>query len=175
MNADAARVAQSVGNLLQNAAKFTEKGGSVMLSLRRSGTVDSVASERSACPCDLRRSPDGLACACLDMAVIRVRDTGAGISADVLPRLFQPFTQAENTLDRSRGGLGLGLALVKGIAELHGGTVHARSDGVGKGAELHALLTPGVRRSGLGACVCQLRGPVWKASALDSGQRRCGP
>jgi PAS domain S-box-containing protein len=140
VNADAARVAQSVGNLLQNAAKFTETGGSVRLSLRHGGAAGRVASEESACPCDLRRSSDGLACTCPAMAVIRVRDTGAGISADVLPRLFQPFTQADNTLDRSRGGLGLGLALVKGLVELHGGVVQAQSDGVGKGAELTLCL-----------------------------------
>jgi two-component system CheB/CheR fusion protein len=68
-------------------------------------------------------------------AVIRVRDTGMGISPDVLPRLFQPFVQADSTLDRSRGGLGLGLALVKGIVELHGGTVEAQSAGVNEGSE----------------------------------------
>ena len=115
VNADAARVAQAVGNLLQNAAKFTGKPGHVTLVL------------------DEERPSGGATWE--PMAVIRVRDDGIGISADVLPSLFQPFTQAENTLDRSRGGLGLGLALVKGMAELHGGTVEVRSEGLGKGAE----------------------------------------
>ncbi len=69
------------------------------------------------------------------MAVVRVRDTGVGISAEVLPRLFQAFEQAEQTIGRSRGGLGLGLALVKGFVQIHGGEVEVHSDGPGKGAE----------------------------------------
>jgi PAS domain S-box-containing protein len=113
-SADAARVAQIVGNLLRNAAKFTGAGGRVTLTLDE----------------DL---------ACRD-AVIRVSDTGIGISRDVLPQLFQPFTQADTSLDRSRGGLGLGLALVKGLVELHGGSVLARSDGIGKGSEFTVRL-----------------------------------
>ncbi len=68
------------------------------------------------------------------MVEIRVRDTGVGISPDILARIFQPFTQADRTLDRSRGGLGLGLALVRGMVELHGGSVAATSDGPGKGS-----------------------------------------
>ena len=105
--ADGTRVAQVVSNLLQNAAKFTATGGCTRVS---------VSSE------------DG-------QAVLRVRDNGVGISSDNLARLFQPFMQAEHTLDRSKGGLGLGLALVKGLVELHGGTVSAHSDGLGKGTE----------------------------------------
>jgi PAS domain S-box-containing protein len=105
--ADAPRLAQAVGNLLQNAAKFTPPGGHVTLSLDEEGGC----------------------------AVVRVRDDGAGIKAAVLERLFQPFTQADETLDRSKGGLGLGLALVKGLMELHGGSVEAASDGLGRGAE----------------------------------------
>ena len=66
----------------------------------------------------------------------RVRDTGIGVAADMLARMFEPFTQADDSLHRSRGGLGLGLALVKGLAELHGGTVEARSDGLGRGTEI---------------------------------------
>jgi two-component system CheB/CheR fusion protein len=68
-------------------------------------------------------------------AELRVRDTGAGIDAAMIGRLFQPFMQADVTLDRSRGGLGLGLALVKGLVELHGGKVSAASEGRGRGAE----------------------------------------
>ncbi len=109
VNADRNRLAQVVDNLLQNAGKFTARGGTV----RASVSVERVA----------RR------------AVIRVADTGAGMASETLARLFQPFMQADATLDRSKGGLGLGLALVKGLVELHGGTVSAHSDGLGKGAE----------------------------------------
>jgi two-component system CheB/CheR fusion protein len=105
---DAVRLAQTLGNLLQNAAKFTPAGGQVGVELRR---------ERN-------------------LAVLRVRDTGIGIAPDMLERIFQPFTQADRTLDRGAGGLGIGLALVKGIVELHGGQVAAASAGPGKGAEL---------------------------------------
>ncbi len=104
---DATRLAQAVGNLLNNAAKFTSSGGRVRL------VLESAPGE----------------------AVIRVQDTGAGISREMLPRLFQPFAQGDRSLDRSRGGLGLGLALVKGLAELHGGTVSASSAGPGHGSE----------------------------------------
>jgi len=105
---DATRIAQVIGNLLQNSAKFTCSGDSVRLSL------DAV---------------DGF-------AVLRVRDTGIGIEPAMIPRLFQPFTQADTTLNRRLGGLGLGLALVKGLVETHGGTVDASSGGKGAGAEL---------------------------------------
>ena len=109
VNADAARIAQAVENLLQKAAKFTVRGGHVTSALEAD---------------DSRR-----------MAVIRVRDTGIGIGPDSLPQLFQPFMQADITLERSRGGLGLGLALVKGLVDLHGGTVDVRSEGLAKGSE----------------------------------------
>jgi PAS domain S-box-containing protein len=106
VNVDAVRIAQVIGNLLQNAVKFTPSGGSTTLAIDRS---------------------DGF-------GIVTVRDTGAGIQPDVLSRLFEPFVQAETTLDRTTGGLGLGLALVKGLAELHGGSVSAHSEGVGRGA-----------------------------------------
>ncbi len=107
IDADPTRIAQIVGNLLQNAAKFTHSGG---------GVVVTVA-----------REDDG--------AVVRVRDTGVGISPQMLPRVFEPFTQADDSLHRSAGGLGLGLALVRGLTELQGGTVEARSAGQDRGAE----------------------------------------
>jgi CheY-like chemotaxis protein/two-component sensor histidine kinase len=107
VDADPARLRQVLGNLLHNAAKFTPRGGRTTLSLERTGDTT---------------------------AVVTVRDTGAGVSQELLPRLFEPFMQAEKTLDRSAGGLGLGLALVKGLVELHGGSVAAHSDGPGKGA-----------------------------------------
>jgi two-component system CheB/CheR fusion protein len=106
VDGDFTRLAQVVGNLLQNAAKFTPGGGSVRVSLEAARD-----------------------------AVLRVRDTGMGIDPLVIPRLFQPFAQAESTLDRSQGGLGLGLALVRGLVELHGGTVEAHSAGKGAGTE----------------------------------------
>ncbi|MGE5528370.1 MAG: ATP-binding protein [Patescibacteria group bacterium] len=113
VNADTARLAQVIGNLLQNAVKFTPREGCVTVSVAR--------------------DPGG-------RAVVRVADTGVGISPEVLPRLFQPFMQADTTLDRSRGGLGLGLALSRGLVELHGGEISARSEGIGKGAEFTVSL-----------------------------------
>ena len=107
LDADTTRLAQVVGNLLSNSVKFTPRGGRVDLTLER---------EQGS-------------------ALLRVRDTGVGIATQVLDRLFEPFMQAQQTLDRTRGGLGLGLALVKGLVELHGGTVSASSPGAGSGAE----------------------------------------
>jgi PAS domain S-box-containing protein len=115
VSADATRFAQVVGNLLHNAAKYTPKGG-------RAGVRVSVESEE---------------------AVISVRDDGAGIAPELLPHLFQPFTQGRQSLDRRKGGLGLGLALVNGIVELHGGSVSARSEGLGTGSEFVVRLPLG--------------------------------
>jgi PAS domain S-box-containing protein len=109
VSADWNRLAQVLGNLLQNAAKFTGRGGSTQVSIH----ADAAASR----------------------AVVRVADTGVGIAPEMLSRLFEPFSQADATLERSKGGLGLGLALVKGLVELHGGDVMAHSPGLGKGAE----------------------------------------
>jgi signal transduction histidine kinase/CheY-like chemotaxis protein len=112
VDADATRVAQIVGNLLANAAKFTDGGGRVELTVARQ---------------------DG-------HAVITVRDHGVGIDPALLPHVFEPFVQADEGLHRTRGGLGLGLFLVKSLAELHGGSVVARSLGAGWGAELEVRL-----------------------------------
>ncbi len=109
IDADATRLGQVVGNVLWNAAKFTDPGGRAEVRLAR--------------------EPGGT-------AVLRIRDDGIGIPADVLPHVFEPFVQADRSLDRTRGGLGLGLSLVKTLVELHGGTVEARSDGPGLGAEI---------------------------------------
>ncbi len=109
VNADWNRLAQVLGNLLQNAAKFTGRGGKTRITL---GT--DTARKR---------------------AVIRVEDTGVGMAPEMVARLFQPFSQADSTLDRSKGGLGLGLALAKGLVDLHGGEVTAHSAGPGQGAE----------------------------------------
>lgn len=103
---DAARLEQVVVNLLTNAAKYTHEGGRIWLSLDREG----------------------------DTAVLRVRDNGMGISADLLPHVFDLFTQATRSLDRAQGGLGIGLSLVRRLVEAHGGTVAATS-AAGQGSE----------------------------------------
>lgn len=107
LKADPTRLAQVVGNLLNNACKFTDRGGRISL------TVE----------------PEG------EQAVIRVRDSGIGIAADQLPRIFDVFVQVDTALERSINGLGIGLTLVKNLVEMHGGTVEAHSDGTGKGSE----------------------------------------
>jgi PAS domain S-box-containing protein len=106
VSADPARVRQMIGNLLQNAAKFTPPGGHTTISVGRM---------------------DGF-------ALVTIQDDGVGIPPEILPQLFEPFVQSERTLDRAVGGLGLGLTLVKGLAEQHGGDVSVQSAGVGKGA-----------------------------------------
>jgi PAS domain S-box-containing protein len=112
VNGDRTRLAQVLGNLFQNAAKFTDAGGHVSLS------VETGAGQ----------------------VFLRIRDDGVGVAPDMLDKLFEPFVQSERTLHRSTGGLGLGLSLVRGIAELHGGTVVVRSDGIGKGTEFVVTL-----------------------------------
>src|SRR5262249_44702167 len=94
-------------NLLNNAAKYTEPGGRIELEAGREG----------------------------DEAVVRVRDTGIGIEPDLLPRVFDMFTQADRALDRSQGGLGIGLTLVRRLVGRRGGTVAAGSEGRGGGSE----------------------------------------
>jgi len=81
-----------------------------------------------------------LEAACPDQACLRIRDDGAGLPPELVEVVFQPFVQADSTRARSRGGLGLGLAMVKGLVELHGGTVCARSEGVGRGVEVTLCL-----------------------------------
>jgi PAS domain S-box-containing protein len=111
---DATRLTQVLGNLLQNALKFSDGGGQVSV------RVSTDADQRQ--------------------AVVVVQDNGVGIEPRVLPHLFETFTQADRSLDRSKGGLGLGLALVKGLVELHGGEVRAASPGPGRGAEFSVRL-----------------------------------
>jgi signal transduction histidine kinase/ActR/RegA family two-component response regulator len=107
LDADPTRLAQVFLNLLNNAAKYTPQGGHIWLTVERQNGE----------------------------AVVRVRDTGVGIAAEMLPRIFELFTQVEGTLERSHGGLGIGLALVRRLVEMHGGTVEARSEGLGRGSE----------------------------------------
>ncbi|HEY3319089.1 MAG TPA: PAS domain S-box protein [Planctomycetota bacterium] len=110
---DPARIQQIIGNLLSNAAKFTNSGGIISLSLN--------AEEN-------------------DAAQITVQDSGIGMDESTLSCIFEPFSQAEHSIDRSRGGLGLGLALVKGLVALHGGTVRGASAGLGKGSIFNVVL-----------------------------------
>lgn len=107
VNADSARLCQIIGNVLHNAAKFSATGGNIWVTVERGD----------------------------DSASVRVRDDGIGIDSAQLASIFQMFTQADTSLERSQSGLGIGLGLVRNLVELHGGTVIAHSDGVGKGSE----------------------------------------
>ena len=106
LDADVTRLAQVFGNLLNNSAKYTERGGHIWLTATREGDQISVA----------------------------VRDTGIGIPPSALPKIFDMFSQVDRSIERSTGGLGIGLALVKGLVEMHGGTVGAASPGQGQGS-----------------------------------------
>src|SRR5262249_44098873 len=107
LDADASRMTQVLSNLLTNAAKYTPKGGRI----------------------DLRAEQEA------ETVVVRIRDTGVGIPAAMLTRIFDLFVQVNPSTDVTRGGLGIGLALVRQLVELHGGSVHAFSDGPGRGSE----------------------------------------
>lgn len=115
---DRHRLGQSVANLLTNAAKYTEPGGRVWVA----GAIED------------------------QHAVVRVRDDGVGIAPELLPRLFDTFVQGDQSLDRSHGGLGLGLAIVRSLVSQHGGTISVHSDGVGQGSEF-VLRLPLARES----------------------------
>ena len=138
VDADPTRLAQVLGNLLNNACKFTPTpGGRVELTLGREAA----------------------------QAVIRVRDNGVGIAADQMARIFEMFVQVDSSLERSASGLGIGLTLVRTLVELHGGTVQAASDGVGRGSEfvirLPALAAtsesgPGAPEPVLGECAASV-------------------
>ncbi|HMK88246.1 MAG TPA: ATP-binding protein, partial [Methylocystis sp.] len=106
IEADAVRLTQVFSNLLNNAAKFTNSGGRIEIAAERAG----------------------------GQAVVSVADTGVGIAKDMLPRVFDLFAQASNGRDRSSGGLGIGLSLVRSLVELHGGAVEAHSEGAGRGS-----------------------------------------
>jgi len=108
LHADSARLTQVFGNLLQNACKFTRPGGRVSLDAERKG----------------------------DNVVITVRDSGIGIAPEMLPKIFEMFTQGDQTLERSQGGLGIGLTLVRRLVTLHGGSVQAFSAGLGQGSQI---------------------------------------
>jgi CheY-like chemotaxis protein/two-component sensor histidine kinase len=107
LDADPARLTQVVGNLLHNAGKFTDRGGHVWLTVETDGA----------------------------QAVLRVRDNGVGIAAEHHADLFKMFGQIDTSLERSRGGLGIGLTLVKTLVEMHGGRIEVQSEGPGRGTE----------------------------------------
>jgi CheY-like chemotaxis protein len=112
VDGDPARLAQVVANLLTNAAKYTDPGGEIV-----------VAGSEAA-----------------SAAVLSVRDTGRGIAPEMLPRLFDLFSQEHQEIDRSEGGLGIGLSIVRSLVQAHGGSVEAHSDGKGQGAEFTVRL-----------------------------------
>ncbi|MDO9268304.1 MAG: PAS domain S-box protein [Methylobacter sp.] len=109
---DRVRLAQVLSNLLNNAAKYTHEGGKIMLNVMREGSD----------------------------VVIEVKDTGIGIALDILPHIFELFSQADHTLAHSQGGLGIGLTLVRQLVEIHGGTVTAASGGIGQGSSFTVRL-----------------------------------
>ena len=123
VEADPARMEQVVVNLLNNAAKYTDTGGLIRMTVSQEGAE----------------------------AVIRVRDNGVGIAPELLPHIFELFTQVDGSLGRSYGGLGIGLALARNLVEMHEGRLQASSAGLGKGCEftikLPVLLEPTVPRS----------------------------
>jgi CheY-like chemotaxis protein len=122
VDGDPVRLAQVVANLLTNSARYTNPGGTIRVDARREGG---------------------------DTVVIRVRDNGLGISAELLPQIFDLFVQGKRSVERAQGGLGIGLTIVKNLVGLHGGSVAAHSDGPGRGSEfvntLPAVVEAGVR------------------------------
>ena len=125
---DANRLQQVVWNLLSNAVKFTPKGGRVEVRLSKIQNTLGEGQSPTKFPIPNSQSP------ILNSAQIQVSDTGQGINPDFLPYVFERFRQADSSTTRSYGGLGLGLAIVRHIVELHGGTVYAQSQGIGQGA-----------------------------------------
>jgi len=137
LNADGARLAQLFGNLLNNSCKYTRSGGTVSVSAKQAG----------------------------DEVVVTVKDNGAGIPQDKLDSIFDMFMQVDRTSERSQGGLGIGLTLVKRLTEMHGGSIEARSAGEGKGSEFIVRL-PVLKRATVGT----QSGP---AAESDSQSERC--
>jgi two-component system CheB/CheR fusion protein len=119
LDADRARLVQVFSNLLNNAAKYTDRGGRISLTVSRSA----------------------------DWVVVSVKDSGVGIAGDMLTRIFDVFTQAESPVKHTQTGLGIGLALVRSLVELHGGQVEARSEGLGRGSEFIVRLPVLARKS----------------------------
>ena len=136
LDADPLRLAQVLGNLLNNACKFSDKGARIHLSVEREG----------------------------EQAVIRVRDNGIGIGPEQLPHIFDMFMQADVSLERSVSGLGIGLALVKSLVEMHGGTVEAHSGGLGQGSEFVVRLPIAGRSVETAAAIAPVEEPATSAA-----------
>jgi PAS domain S-box-containing protein len=147
LEADPTRLEQVLSNLLSNAAKYTDPGGHIWLTVEVEGSWLRVEGPEGSEPSTLNPQPS--------TAVVRVRDTGIGIPAEMLPSIFDIFMQIDPSLDRSQGGLGLGLTLVRDLVEMHGGAVQAFSEGPGKGAEFTVRLP---------IADCGLRIADWNAS-----------
>ena len=143
LEADPTRLEQVLANLLNNAAKYTDEGGQIWLTLQQEN----------------------------DEAVLRVRDTGVGIAPELLPRIFDLFTQADRSLDRSQGGLGIGLSLVQRLVELHRGTVAADSSGLRQGSEftvrLPVLLSPARQSQSPRIAPAKHPAQTWRVLAVD--------
>ena len=145
LEADATRLEQVLVNLLNNAAKYTGPGGRLWVTLERE-VVEGVAS-----------------------AVLSVGDNGRGIPRQMLDKVFDLFVQVDPAVDRSTGGLGLGLTLVKRLTQMHGGTVFARCEGLGKGSEfvVRLPLSTHVQRTGpVGPAMSQAAAPFRKRGVL---------
>jgi signal transduction histidine kinase/CheY-like chemotaxis protein len=140
VDGDEERLAQVLANLLTNAAKYTEPGGAIAVTASREGGE----------------------------AVVRVRDSGIGIPRELLPDLFGAFVQGARSIDRAQGGLGLGLAIVRMLVELHGGTVTAESEGAGRGSEF-AIRLPALHASALSEPDAQSR-PALSVPARAGGR-----
>jgi CheY-like chemotaxis protein len=139
---DRVRLTQVVDNVLTNAAKYTKEGGKITVSLTSDTEAGGAAGE----------------------AVIRVRDTGVGIPPELLPTMFELFRRADDSLGRTEGGLGIGLALARGLVEMHGGRIEAFSEGPGKGSEFTIRLP----RSTIEATAEPQRPPVVEPGRRDA-------
>jgi signal transduction histidine kinase/ActR/RegA family two-component response regulator len=139
LDADVIRLAQVFSNLLNNAAKYTGPGGRITVTAERDGNMISVA----------------------------VQDSGIGIPAAMLTEVFEPFTQLDNSLERTRGGLGIGLALAKRLVEMHGGVIEAQSSGAGQGSRFVARLPVSAQQNVVRPVAQEVRGP----SSVVGGRR----
>jgi PAS domain S-box-containing protein len=140
VDGDQVRLAQVIANLLNNASKYSDTGGTIRVAVSRSGAD----------------------------VVIEVSDEGAGISPEMLPRIFEPFVQADRSLERSRGGLGIGLTLVKKIVEMHHGHVSVTSRGLGLGTTFSVRLAAHVEVAAAAAAI----GPAASRPSIDGAPSR---
>ncbi len=159
---DPVRLAQVVGNLLNNAAKYTPRGGEIHLELREVACPTGNGSGLVADGPGGSSHREGVR-PTSHFAEIRVRDNGIGIAPEILPKVFDLFVQADNSVSRGQGGLGIGLTMVRSLVEMQGGCVEARSAGVGKGSEFivwlplaQARAEPSVEQEAAAAPHCRI-------------------